>query len=300
VAKIVSSQRADSGYDDQTGEWYHFPHTYYRAAKEAEGDGCIYYEPRRASGRLVYWASARIAEVTPDARRADHYYARITEFLPFPSPVSFLREDGSYWESALHRGDGYPSKGAMGRSVRRIPENEFDLILRAGYAPVLADELAPGSRPLQPDQITYGSLQDEQLEYERPIIERLTARWFRDRVFSTNVRNAYESCCAVTGLRIINGGGRAEMEAAHIKPVEHRGTDSVRNGLALSRTVHWMFDRGLISVDNDFRLLTAARLLPDGVDRLFHPSGYIKIPDDERLRPNPAFLEWHRSNCFKG
>lgn len=33
-----------------------------------------------------------------------------------------------------------------------------------------------------------------------------------------------------------------------MKPVGMDGSDSVRNGLALSGTLHWMFGRGLISV----------------------------------------------------
>ena len=57
----------------------------------------------------------------------------------------------------------------------------------------------------------------------------------------------------MTGLKIINGGGRAEVQAAHIRPIAHHGPDSIRNDPALSGTVHWMFDRGLLTVDDDYR-----------------------------------------------
>lgn len=69
------------------------------------------------------------------------------------------------------------------------------------------------------------------------------------------VLQAYGSRCAITGLRLINGGGRAEVEAAHIRPVEASGPDIVSNGIALSGTAHWMFDRGLISVADDLQIL---------------------------------------------
>ncbi|MCC5981873.1 MAG: HNH endonuclease [Oceanicaulis sp.] len=182
----------------------------------------------------------------------------------------------------------------MGWSIRRIPDHEFELILRAGYLPALSVQ------PDANDSTAMMGVAEEQLDFERPIIEQVSMRPFRDRVFAAQVRTAYDSRCAVTGLKIINGGGRAEMEAAHIKPVADRGPDSVRNGLALSRTVHWMFDRGLISVDDDFKLLTAKPLLPEGVDRLFDPSGHIFVPPEARSQPNPAFLRWHRENRFKG
>ncbi|MBX9460355.1 MAG: HNH endonuclease [Brevundimonas sp.] len=73
----------------------------------------------------------------------------------------------------------------------------------------------------------------------------LVNRKVRDTSFRRQVCRAYDDTCAITGLRIINGGGRSEVQAAHIWPVEHGGPDTVRNGLALSGTVHWLFDRHL-------------------------------------------------------
>lgn len=299
MTKVVLSERADSGYDDVTGKLYHFPKQYLRAAEEAVGDGCLFYEPRRgegghSGGQQAYWAAASIASVQSDPVRPDHYYAVLEHFLPFPEPIPFKRGDGSFWETKLDRGEGQVSKGAMGVSIRRVPDAEFSQIWQAGYARAIG-----GEDKFPPDQAVTGVAED-QLAFDRPIVEQLVNRKFRDRVFATQVRDAYDSRCAITGLKIINGGGRAEMEAAHIRPVAQLGPDSVRNGLALSRTVHWMFDRGLISIDDNFRLLSAKGLLPDGVDRLFDPSGYIQVPDAAHFKPNPAFLHWHRENCFKG
>ena len=46
------------------------------------------------------------------------------------------------------------------------------------------------------------------------------------------------------------------IAAAHIRPVEANGPDIVSsNGLALSGTAHWMFDRGLISLNDDLKIL---------------------------------------------
>lgn len=294
MPKVVLTQRADSGYDDVFGEWYHFPKRYLRACEAAVGDGCLFYEPRRSGGRLVYWASGRIREVLRDKSKPDHFYARIGEFLPFPEPVPFVRADGLHWESRVRTADGKPNNGVMQWSVRPIPEHEFDLILKAGYAPALGV-----SNDAAAEQAGWG-VQEEQLDFERPVFEQISQRPFRDRVFATQVRTAYDARCAFTGLKIINGGGRAEMEAAHIKPVASQGPDSVRNGLALSRTVHWMFDRGLVSVDDDFKLLKAQPLLPEGVERLFDPSGFVRVPEAARDQPSRAFLRWHRENCYKG
>jgi putative restriction endonuclease len=60
-----------------------------------------------------------------------------------------------------------------------------------------------------------------------------------------------------------------------------------------------MFDRGLISVDSDFRILTAKNLVPEPIGRLIHPSGYLIVPESERQWPQRRFLEYHRDKIFK-
>ena len=67
--------------------------------------------------------------------------------------------------------------------------------------------------------------------------------------------NDYDGRCAVTGWKLVNGGGRLEAQASHIRAVEHGGPDSVRSGLALSGTAHWMFGRGLIGFRDDLEII---------------------------------------------
>lgn len=137
-------------------------------------------------------------------------------------------------------------------------------------------------------------------EYERSIVQTLVNRPFRDRAFRRAVLHAYDGRCAVTGWRLVNGGGRLETEAAHIRPVEHGGPDSVRNGLALSGTSHWMFDRGLISLSDDLVVLISRHVNdPASVEGIINRSGKAIAPARASDRPHPQFLRWHREQCFK-
>lgn len=137
-------------------------------------------------------------------------------------------------------------------------------------------------------------------EIERPIVQSLVNRPFRDRAFRRAVLHAYDGRCAVTGWKLVNGGGRLEAEAAHIRPVEHGGPDSVRNGLALSGTAHWMFDRGLIGLADDLKIIVSRQVNdPASVTAMVNPSGKALVPARESDRPHPAFLGWHRAHCFK-
>ncbi len=204
----------------------------------------------KTGGRQRYFAIARVASIVPDFSRPDHFHAVIEpgSYMNFVSPVPF-QIDGDYFENRARREDGGTSKGWFGWSVRPIPPKEFERIVQFG----MAMQLRPYERP---DVPAYG-LAEEAAPYEaeRPIIEQTISRPYRDQAFRRIVRDAYDNRCAISGLRLLNGGGRPEVQAAHIKAVEDRGPDSVRNGLALSGTFHWLFDRGHISVDKDFKIL---------------------------------------------
>lgn len=137
-------------------------------------------------------------------------------------------------------------------------------------------------------------------EQDRDRVAFLSSRIVRDRVFRRVVLRAYGERCAVTGLKLINGGGRAEVEAAHIRPVEHNGPDDVQNGIALSGTVHWMFDRGLISIDDDLEVLISRHVNnAASIRSLINATGRARPPQSNHARPRPHFLRWHRENCFK-
>ena len=97
-----------------------------------------------------------------------------------------------------------------------------------------------------------------------------------------------------------NGRGRAEADAAHIRPVEHDGPDTIRNGIALTRSVHWAFDRGMVSMSDDGHILTTERGIDDSLRRLLRTDGLALLPTRSDERPHPAFLAWHRKHVFKG
>jgi putative restriction endonuclease len=300
MTKAVFTTKVTPGYNDLPEMRYHFPRTYLNQARQAVGDHIVYYEPRRSSvelssfgGRQSYFGVARVTAVVEDDALADHYYALVDDYLDFDRPVPFA-EGSEYYESALRKEDGSTNKGAFGRAVRLIPDGEFDRILKSGFAPILNENLTgqeannlPGwSEPPAP--------------FERPIVEMTVFRPFRERSFMHNVRAAYSNRCAITGLRLINGGGRPEVQAAHIQPVASKGPDSVRNGLALSGTVHWMFDRGLISLGDGYEILIAKNHVPEDAVRLLNQSGVIYLPKDQTLHPNTHYLKFHRDNVFKG
>jgi putative restriction endonuclease len=299
MTKAIFTTRVTPSYDDRPEEYYHFPIAYLNQVRAAVGDKIIYYEPRRMDsspsskgGRQAYFAIAQVDEIRSDQSRPDHYYAQISKYLPFARPVPF-REGSHYYESRLRNESGGTNLGLAQRAVRNISDSDFDQILRAGFATVLEDD----SLPNIPNA---NEISESEAEFRRPLVEMTISRPFRDRAFKYVVRAAYDNRCAMTGLRLINGGGRPEVEAAHIKPVAVNGPDTVRNGLALSGTVHWMFDRGLISIGDDYKILVAKNRVPENAIRLLNENGTVNLPKDQTLYPNAHYLRFHRDTVFKG
>ena len=124
-------------------------------------------------------------------------------------------------------------------------------------------------------------------------------RKVRDPIFRAAVLDAYDSTCALTGLQIINGGGAAEVEAAHIQPVEANGSDSARNGIALCRTAHWMFDRGLIGLKGNGRFEVNVNRVPEAARRMLRADGTLIPPKSPSFQPASKSIDWHWTNRFE-
>lgn len=295
MAKGIFVTKLTSSYRDVPEVEYHFPRDYLSRVERTLGDRIIYYEPRRISvgetrgGRLAYFAMAEPVSIRSDPELKDHFYCSMQNYLDFIEPVGF-REGNFYWESGLRKADGSTNRGAFGHSVRLIPDEEFAAIIAAGYPGDITSALAD---PLLDDA-------DSTLPVDRPLVELTTLRPFRDRAFRRSVRSAYGNCCAMTGLRLIGATGNAEVQAAHIRAVADKGSDSVRNGLALSGTIHWLFDQGLLSIAEDMSILKAKSWIPSEIEQLLNPDGYVVRPTDSAHWPHPAFLARHREKVFVG
>src|SRR3569623_264400 len=295
----VFIHRADSPYEDSPATQYQFTAQYLSRASAFVGDWIVYYEPTNVPYSRGYYAIARVERIVPDPTKADMHIALIApgSYLEFPNPVPFVGSDGAVERGVLNE-VGRVS-GRAQAAVRPISPPDFDRILQRGLAdeqPILP-RVGAVDAPFQFDENLQAPFDFEE---ERERGERLTSRGGRDRVFRRVVLRAYDERCAVTGLKLINGGGRAEVAAAHIRPVEHNGPDIVGNGIALSGTAHWMFDRGLICITDDLEIAISRHVNDqEGVRSLINQTGRLIGPRENRDRPHPMFLAWHREACFK-
>ncbi|MEX0719087.1 MAG: HNH endonuclease [Balneolaceae bacterium] len=123
----------------------------------------------------------------------------------------------------------------------------------------------------------------------------------RDRGFSLNVRRHYDYHCAICKSKILTPAGASLAEGAHIIPWSESYNDDPRNGLALCRNHHWMFDRLLITVRKNFNIEISPVLLKaeNHLFRIENINGNtLLLPKNKRFFPAVEALQ-HHSDRFE-
>ncbi|NDV62894.1 hypothetical protein G0Q06_10565 [Puniceicoccales bacterium CK1056] len=122
----------------------------------------------------------------------------------------------------------------------------------------------------------------------------------RSQHFRRIVLGNYNSTCAVTGQRF-ELNDIVEAEAAHVISKEQNGTDNPKNGIAMSRSVHWAFDKGLFTLSDQYEVLIhpeakAAKIQNFPLFELDRKKIYL--PDEEYFHPHQEALQWHRDEIW--
>jgi putative restriction endonuclease len=120
----------------------------------------------------------------------------------------------------------------------------------------------------------------------------------RDAKFAVRVLPAYDYTCALTRYRMIAVNGSTPLDAAHIHQFKRGGSCHPTNGIALSKTAHWLFDHGFWSLTDDFRVLVADAKFEESGDatHLLKPRAGTEVlrPTHRHFWPDLESIRWHR------
>jgi putative restriction endonuclease len=120
--------------------------------------------------------------------------------------------------------------------------------------------------------------------------------FLRGSLFKREVTRVYDHRCAITGMRIHAKANISMVEACHIVPFAHSHDNTIGNGVALTPTLHTAFDRGLIALSNDYRVLVSDAFHEQAGEyglRRFEGKE-LQLPRNQDFWPMPKNLEWHR------
>ena len=155
------------------------------------------------------------------------------------------------------------------------------------------------------DDLVETALRLESLEQWTPFVAEDRAvyqisRQKRDAAFRAIVLANYGHTCAVTGQKF-HSPRHVEADGAHIIGKDVRGTDDPRNGIALSKSAHWAFDRGIFTISDQYEVVVNPKVSKASVARfpaIELDRRRIVLPDDPYYRPHPEALAWHKQEVF--
>ena len=125
--------------------------------------------------------------------------------------------------------------------------------------------------------------------------------FIRKGAFKKIVPRIYNQSCCISGMRIISSLEIQMVDACHIVPFAESHDDTITNGIFLCPNLHRAFDRGLIAVGNDFKLMISQKFSEGGVDYSIaqYANKKLMLPLDIKYYPAINNLEWHRLHIFK-
>lgn len=127
-------------------------------------------------------------------------------------------------------------------------------------------------------------------------------RFMRGSIFKRQIPLLYKNTCAISGLQISATINVSLIDACHIIPFSNSFDDTVTNGISLTPTLHRAFDRGLISINEDYRVIISNKF-KEGNKSNYSISQFenrkVYLPENSKFYPKIENLIWHRKNIFK-
>lgn len=119
----------------------------------------------------------------------------------------------------------------------------------------------------------------------------------RSNIFKKEVPKIYNYTCCISGLRIDAISNASMIDACHIIPFSESYNDTITNGIALCPNLHRAFDRGLISIDNNYKVLISRNFseINNSNYSIIQFEGIkIKLPNNRSNFPSFDSLNYHR------
>lgn len=118
--------------------------------------------------------------------------------------------------------------------------------------------------------------------------------------FRRAILSAYNNRCCVTGISI-----PSILRASHIKPWKHSNDVNEKanpqNGLLLNALHDAAFDKGLITINEDYEIVVSPRINPNTEENKYYFMRYAgeRIMLPTRFLPAHEFIKYHNELIFK-
>lgn len=154
--------------------------------------------------------------------------------------------------------------------------------------------------------IEFQILHEPPSEYQNEIKRLLALKqeedvFLRGSLFKREIPKIYNNTCCISGMKINSIANASLIDACHIIPFSSSFNDTITNGIALCPNLHRAFDRGFISVDQNYRVIVSDAF--EESNSAYSIKAFagtpIKLPISPNYRPSLQNFEWHRHHVFK-
>ena len=274
-------------YGDKDFDEYHWDQARYN--KPRIGDFFLYRRPQKASevkgqfyiyglGKIKSIQSINNADDAIQKKRDKHVIAHVEQGIRFKDPI--LQSDLEDFEWTFKKRGNTWEHFFQQYGMNEINQTDFIALLKMGL-----------KNPL--DALDMSSVEEDmdyRVEDKRANVK---IRGKDQRDFSLQVKLNYQYRCAISGIT-----SKELLIASHIVPwaVDWDNRKNPFNGICLSSLLDAAFDKGYITIDQQYRVVISNKAKEDKA--LFN---YLKQYEGKKLEvpkqylPKQDFLEWHRN-----
>ena len=199
--------------------------------------------------------------------------------------ISFRPEENSYKEldNLISNSELYGGHALIRDKISFIDDLALDI---EGLETIVPEEV---KNVVKKKQEEYAKDSSEDIE------ETKGANLFNSVSFRDFVLLGYQNKCAITSEAIYYDK-LINLEAAHIKPKSHSGSFLPCNGIAMSRDIHWAFDRGMFTINDDYTITVHDDVKNTLLSK--YNNQKINVPIEDFFKPEKNFLKYHKEKVF--
>jgi putative restriction endonuclease len=124
----------------------------------------------------------------------------------------------------------------------------------------------------------------------------------RGTIFRREIVKLYNETCCMSGLRVSANFTITMVDACHIEQFAKTFNNHPTNGIALCPNLHRAFDRGAISVNDNYEIILSKSFKENMESEYsFHKleGKSIILPSNSQYNPSFEGFAWHHKNVFK-
>lgn len=273
-----------------------------RFNKVREGDKFIYRKPSKVSANKQFYffgigTVGEIIKIGEDKFGKDNVICKVIEPVRFENLV-FQKDDAllNYdwkWKKRIKEngwGQFFNNYG-----MNKIPQEDFDFLCSLGLDSTNSEYAEVDNLELVKSHLNF-SYQNQEAEDR---YSKTKTRGSEQKIFSDNVKIIYNNQCCISGIKT-----RSLLQGCHISPwaKDKKNRQNLNNSLCLSLILHKCYDEGIITIDQDYKVLLSTKI--DDKELIRYLSNYnrkkINLPIKREFYPDKKFLLNHTNTVYKG